>query len=112
MPNEEPQSDSVAAPPSGTKPARAVKVKPTKPRRKLLPPFKVILHNDDVNEMLHVVQTICKLTTLATGEAVGRMQEAHATGSAVLVITHRERAELYVDQFTSCGLTVTAEPDV
>ena len=112
MPNDKPQRDSVATPPSGTKPARAVKVKPTQPRRKLLPPFKVILHNDDVNDMVHVVQTICKLTTLAAGEAMRHMQEAHATGSAVLLITHRERAELYVDQFTSCGLTVTAEPDV
>ncbi len=77
----------------------------------LLPPYKVILHNDDVNDMARVVRVICELTPLNTEEAIERMLEAHNTGSAVLLITHKERAELYVDQFTSCGLTVTAEPD-
>jgi hypothetical protein len=26
-------------------------------------------------------------------------------------VTHKERAELYVEQFQSCSLTVTIEPD-
>jgi ATP-dependent Clp protease adaptor protein ClpS len=78
----------------------------------LSPPYKVILHNDDVNDMVRVVVVICDLTPLTREEAIERMWEAHHTGSAVLLITHRERAELYVEEFASCGLIVTAEPDV
>ncbi len=81
-------------------------------RTDLLPPYKVILHNDDVNDMVRVVEVICKLTPLSVDEATQRMLEAHYTGHAVLLVTHKERAELYVDQFKSCRLTVTAEPDV
>ena len=78
----------------------------------LYPPYKVILHNDDVNDMFRVVHVICELTPLDPQEAIERMFEAHNTGQAILLVTHRERAELYVDQFASCSLTVTAEPDV
>ena len=31
-------------------------------------------------------------------------------GVALLLVTHKERAELYADQFQSKGLTVTIEP--
>jgi ATP-dependent Clp protease adaptor protein ClpS len=77
----------------------------------LSPPYKVILHNDEVNDMARVVEVICKLTPLDVNEAIERMLEAHHTGHAVLLVTHKERAELYVDQFASCRITVTAEPD-
>ena len=39
-----------------------------------------------------------------------RTEEADKTGVALLLVTHQERAELYKDQFTSKGLTVTIEP--
>ena len=109
---ESDDTSSVATPPaktSHTKPKQ--RVAPGKPKRKQLPPFKVILHNDDSNDMLHVVRTIVDLTPLARTEALQRMWEAHRSGAAMLLVTHRERAELYVEQFTSCSLTVTAEPD-
>jgi len=75
-----------------------------------LPPYKVLLHNDDVNGMGHVVLTIRRLTPLSLPEAVNRMLEAHKSGVSLLLVIHRERAELYVEQFASCGLTVTMEP--
>ena len=77
----------------------------------LIPPYRVVLHNDDVNTFDHVIRTILKLTPLSQAEAVARTLEAHETGSSVLLVTTRERAELYVEQFASCNLTVTAEPD-
>ena len=41
-----------------------------------------------------------------------RTKEAHETGVALLLVTHKERAELYQDQFESKGLTtVTIQPD-
>lgn len=76
-----------------------------------LPPYKVILHNDDVNTFDHVILTILKLTPLGEREAILRTIEAHETGHAVLLITNRERAELYVEQFASARLTATCEPD-
>jgi ATP-dependent Clp protease adaptor protein ClpS len=96
--------------------AAAVKAKPGRkkaPRKqppKLLPPWKVLLHNDDKNDMFFVVVTIIELTSLKEEEAILRMKEAHETGVALLLTTHKERAELYKDQFESKGLTVTIEP--
>lgn len=93
----------------------AVKEKPkSTPRRtppKQLPPYKVILHNDDINTGEHVVLSILKLTSLTVADAELKMREADRTGLSVLLVTHRERAELYEEQFRSFNLTVTIEPD-
>jgi ATP-dependent Clp protease adapter protein ClpS len=50
------------------------------------------------------------LTSLNENDAKQRTVEAHETGVALLLTTHKERAELYKDQFESKGLTVTIEP--
>ena len=86
-------------------------VLPRQPIPRALPPWKVLLHNDDINEIGKVVSTICLLTRLNKEEAIARTLEAHQTGVALLLVTHQERAELYVEQFQSCKLTVTAEPE-
>lgn len=83
----------------------------THERVQQLPPYKVILHNDDVNSIDHVITCILKLTPLSMKQAIERTFEAHETGQSVLLITHKERAELYVEQFATFQLTVTAEPD-
>jgi ATP-dependent Clp protease adaptor protein ClpS len=83
----------------------------TQEQTRHLPPFKVVLHNDDVNTFEHVILAILKVTPLKEPEAIERTIEAHETGQAVLLITNQERAELYVDQFASLSLTVTCEPD-
>jgi ATP-dependent Clp protease adapter protein ClpS len=92
------------------KPKRASKTKPKQKPPQMLPPWKVLLHNDDKNEMMFVVATIVELTTLNEQDAKQRTLEAHETGVALLLTTHKERAELYKDQFESKGLTVTIEP--
>jgi ATP-dependent Clp protease adaptor protein ClpS len=84
---------------------------PKQPTPKALPPWRVILHNDDVNEIQKVVQVICQLTRLNKEEAVARTLEAHKSGAALLLVTHQERAELYVEQFLTYSLIVTAEPE-
>lgn len=87
--------------------------KPAPPRRKAkkLPPYKVLLHNDDVSTFEHVISSIVKLTTLQAQAAMLRAIEAHETGVALLLVTHRERAELYQEQFATFNITVTFEPD-
>jgi ATP-dependent Clp protease adaptor protein ClpS len=95
---------------TATKTKRAPKKSPAKKPPQQLPPYKVLLHNDDVNDVEHVVHTIVALTPLNTEDAVIRTLEAHETGVALLLTTHKERAELYREQFQSKGLTVTIEP--
>ncbi|MBL8963603.1 MAG: ATP-dependent Clp protease adaptor ClpS [Phycisphaeraceae bacterium] len=81
---------------------------PTPPKN--LPPYRVLLHNDDVNTDVFVVETIVQLTPLGVPRARSVMVEAHRRGVSLLLVTHKERAELYADQFSSKGLTVTIEP--
>ncbi len=85
--------------------------KPARPTPRTLPRYRVILHNDDVNSFEHVILTIVTLTPLNEQDAIKRTLEAHEAGCALLLVTHKERAELYVDQFRSAALTVTIEPD-
>jgi len=92
------------------KPKRAAKPAPKQKPPQMLPPWKVLLHNDDKNEVGFVVITIVELTTLNEQDARQRTEEAHKTGVALLLTTHKERAELYKDQFESKGLTVSIEP--
>lgn len=103
-PHAQPSADS----PGGS---TAVATRPAAPKAKRLPPWKVLLHNDDVNEMLYVADTIVELTTLNRQDAVQRMLEAHQNGVAMLLVTNREHAELLQEQFTSKRLTVTIEPE-
>ncbi len=75
-----------------------------------LPQFRVLLHNDDVNELRYVVRTIIELTRMDSGRAMQVTVTAHTTGVALVLHAHRERAELYREQFAARGLKVTIEP--
>ena len=70
----------------------------------------MLLHNDDLNDMADVVDAIIELTPHPIERAIQIMLEAHQRGLSLVVVTHRERAELYRDQFASKKLTVTIEP--
>jgi ATP-dependent Clp protease adaptor protein ClpS len=91
------------------KPKSSKKSAPAKKPPQRLPPWKVLLHNDDKNDMRFVVLTIVELTPLNEQAAKLRMLEAHKDGVALLLTTHKELAELYRDQFKSKGLIVTIE---
>ncbi len=90
--------------------ATAVKQKPKRTPPKPLPLWKVLLHNDDKNAMGFVILSIVELTPLNEQDAANRTKEANDTGVSLLLVTHKERAELYQEQFQSKGLTVTIEP--
>lgn len=112
MPKEK---EEKTAKPSSDAPAAAVAkpVRKRQPKRKPpqpLPPWKVLLHNDDKNEFPFVIKTIVELTPLNEQDATQRTREANDTGVALLLTTHKERAELYQEQFQSKGLIVTIEP--
>jgi ATP-dependent Clp protease adaptor protein ClpS len=81
------------------------------PRVDRLPPWRVLLHNDDVNDIGYVVETIIELMRFNPRIALMQTLTAHQRGLALLVTTHREHAELLQDQFKSKSLTVTIEPE-
>lgn len=76
----------------------------------LLPPYAVILHNDDHNAMDFVVAALLKsVPDLSPEQAIEIMLEAHNHGKATVVICPLELAELYRDRIQSFGLTATIE---
>ena len=80
---------------------------------RLLPPYKVLLHNDDYNSMGHVVHALRRVIPgMSRAEALHIMFQAHTDGVAVVVVCPKEPAEHYRDGLRSYGLTSTIEPDV
>ena len=76
----------------------------------VLPPYSVILHNDDVHDMDYVVQALQKSVPQLTAKQAFRvMLEAHQSGSAVVIVCPLEQAELYRDRLKSFGLSVTID---
>jgi ATP-dependent Clp protease adaptor protein ClpS len=76
----------------------------------ILPPYSVVLHNDDHHIMDYVVEALVKsVPSLTVEQAVSVMLEAHNTGKAVVITCPLEQAELYRDRISSYGLGVTIE---
>ncbi len=92
-----------------------LQIKPEKVIRqhtKLLPPYKVILFDDDVNEMNYVIFALLhSVNNLSAQEAEHIMLSAHLTGSAIVVVCPKELAEYYQERLLSYGLTATIEPE-
>lgn len=82
-----------------------------KPRQ--MPRYKVVLLDDEVNQFGVVVEQVHRLTPLNHEEAMERTTEAHETGRSLLLVTHKERAELYQEQFRSMvpPIGIEIEPD-
>ena len=96
---------------TATATATATEERTAPPKLDRMPMWRVLLHNDKVNEMVYVVETIVALTHLHRNDAVQRMFEAHHKGLALLATTHQEHAELLEEQFRSKRLRVTIEPE-
>ncbi len=105
-----PPDPQPAEQPAGGATATAPRPQTDRPKVDQLPPFKVLLHNDDVNSFEDVVQAILELTPLQRTRALEVMLEAHQSGVALVLVTHKEAAELYQERFQSKRLTVTIEP--
>lgn len=81
-------------------------------RAKLLPPYNVILFNDEYNSMDYVVAVLLHtINTLTEAEAVEIMLTAHLKGSAIVITCPRETAEFYQERILSYGLTATIAPE-
>jgi ATP-dependent Clp protease adaptor protein ClpS len=77
----------------------------------ILPPYSVILLNDDVHSMDYVIVALRRSVPSLTSERAAEiMLEAHNTGQAVVVTCPLEQAELYRDRLQSFGLGALVEP--
>ena len=75
-----------------------------------VPPYRVVLANIGAHALMWVVQIVMDVTHLCRDEATHKMWEAHHSGRSELLVTHKERAELFVEQFAKRGLAVLIEP--
>lgn len=87
-------------------------------RPRQAPRWRVLLHDDSVTTFEFVIGLLRELFRKGHREAARLTHEVHRTGVAVITVTSRERAELYVEQVRSKArprgypLTATIEPDV
>ena len=80
-------------------------------KTKILPLYKVLLHNDDSIPADDVEKRLVEITRLSIQDAIRVTKEAHNDDIALIKIVHRELAELYQQQFHSCRITTTIEPE-
>lgn len=79
--------------------------------RKISPPYRVLLHNDNYNKREYVVQVLMKVIPGMTLDiAVNIMQEAHHNGLAVVIICAQVDAEEHCTQLRGNGLLSSIEP--
>ena len=66
-----------------------------------LPPYHVILENDDYHSFEFVLEVLCKALNVTEQRAFVLTQEAHTKGRAVVWTGSREVAELKAEQIQS-----------
>ena len=80
--------------------------------RRLLPPHKVVVHNNDFNTFEEVTKVLMKAVPGITFEqAVAYTYEIHNTGAAVPYTGPKEQAEAVAAVIRSIGIKVTVERD-
>ena len=77
----------------------------------IMPRYKVLLHNDDVNSMEHVMKALQQVFKFELEECVRIMLEAHMKGLALCTVEPLEQAEHHRDQLQALSLVVTIEPE-
>ena len=80
--------------------------------RKISPKYKVLLHNDPVNTMDYVVETLRQVVPqLSEQDALNIMLETHNNGVGLVIVCDLEPAEFYSETLNSKGLTSTIEQE-
>lgn len=78
---------------------------------RIMPRYRVLLHNDDHNDMNHVIHALVQsVPSVSLRQAAKIMLTAHLRGVALVTVCLKEHAEFYCERLTSFGLTVTMEP--
>ena len=72
-------------------------------RTRRLPPYNVVILNDEEHTMDYVVELLGKLFAHPRKTSVDLTWRIHLTGRAVVYTTHKEKAELKRDQVLAYG---------
>lgn len=92
-------------------PPRTTAAPRTRSLAETVPPYRVVLHNDDVNDMGHVVRALLESVPELTSERAREViREAHEHGMAEVIRCPQERAEFYRDRLQGFGLAAAIEP--
>ena len=75
------------------------------------PRYKVLLHNDDVNSMEHVMQALIRVFRFDEHVSAQITIDAHNTGVALCIVEPYEQAEFHRDQLRAYSLFATIEPE-
>jgi len=70
-------------------------------RTRFLPPYNVILANDDHHSQHFVIEVLCKVLGCSIERALVLMMEAHESGRAIIWTGSKEVAELKCEQVTT-----------
>ena len=90
----------------------AVLEKKSAPLKNKSPKYKVLLHNDPVNSMEYVNNSLRELVPqLSEQDAISIMLEAHNTGIGLIIICDLEPAEFYSESLKSKGISSSIEKE-
>jgi ATP-dependent Clp protease adaptor protein ClpS len=101
-------ADTEPTPPANKSSGTAT-VAPAKPQSKptnktdRLPPYNVVLLDDDHHTYAYVVEMLGKLFGYAEPKAFKMAEEVDTKGRVIVLTTHKERAELKRDQVLGYG---------
>ncbi len=101
MPEDQPnvavqEPPAVAVKPAAPKPSR-------KPQHKQLPPYNVVLLDDDDHTYQYVIRMLGELFAHPLEKAYQMAKEVDTNGRVIVLTTHKERAELKRDQIHAFG---------
>jgi ATP-dependent Clp protease adaptor protein ClpS len=74
-----------------------------KPKSKKLPPFNVVLLDDDDHTVDYVVEMLAKLFGYPSEKGGGLVKTLDSSGRVIVLTTHKELAELKRDQILAYG---------
>lgn len=105
-----PDSDTNPTPPPAA-PADTATIEKAKPAAKprhgpkvdRLPPYNVVLLDDDYHSYAYVIEMLVALFGFDPEKAFKLTEEVDTKGRAIVLTTHKEKAELKRDQITAYG---------
>ena len=76
------------------------------------PKYKVLLHNDPVNSMEYVTNSLREVVPqLSEQDAIAIMLEAHNNGIGLVIVCDLEPAEFYSESLKSKGISSSIEKE-
>lgn len=97
------ESETPASATTTAEPERTVRPGPGNTKPKQLPPFNVVLLDDDDHTYDYVIEMLGKVFGYATPRALQMAKEVDRSGRVIVQTTHKERAELKRDQILAFG---------